>query len=121
MDNAEILRIVRTKLSSHCYEMAKLLLMNSEVRMATEVPVQISVKKILPTIQVQEYSSRKAGLNICGIVELIDAMLDLDADDVVLKYGFMSPFFVGDFYFLEGQDYFVGARIVEKKCNLPRN
>lgn len=115
MDNADILSIVSAKLSLKCYEMARLLLTNREVRMVTEVPVEICVKLILPTIQVQESISRKANINICGAVELIDALGNLDLDDVVLKYGFISPFFVGDFYFLKGRESFVGARIAQRK------
>lgn len=109
-----ILHYVKGQLSPDCYEMASLLMSDSDVRMVADGPVEVDVKSILPTIQVQEKIAEKSSRNIYGVVELIAKLTELNGDDTILRYGFISSCFAGDFYFLKNQDFFIGARIIKR-------
>lgn len=109
----EILEEMERVLDNESLSKARILLLDSSLRLVGKVPTKERVNQLLPTLKARLNISQDKGKLIYGLSHLIQVLLVLDQNLIVEGYGFTSSNTSGKFYYLECEDKPLGATLVD--------
>ena len=85
------------------------------MHMVDGFPTRELVSQLLPTLRARQANATRTGTSIYGLVDTIAALADMDPDEVVIGYGFISPKAAGNFYLADGERSIVlGVTLVDQ-------
>lgn len=114
IESKTLLDALAGQVDAECFSKLKSLLTDDEVRLIDGAPTQEHIKDLLPTLQARKENSSRSGKKISGLVELIEALIPMDKQQVVLGYGFISPKAAGNVYLARDSKRGLGAAVVDR-------